>query len=1423
MEGDYLSRTTLSALACCFGLAFTGSATAEVAQASTESESVALANVSNTASVVASRSFELVSRAEDEPLLVDFPDSFTLRPSISADGRFVAFRSSATNLVAGDTNSGSDIFVYDRDSDTTELLNAGSNSTSTDPAISADGRFVAFISTSDNLVAGDNDGFADVFLYDRNTNATELLTPGPDTSVVGASPSISADGRFVVFSSGGLTIYDRQTRSTELLIDGFFRGGAPSISGDGRFVAFRSPDTDLVAGDNNGVTDIFIHDRDTGITERVTTGGPGETFDPSISANGRFVAFESQANNLVVGDTNAGRDIFVYDRETGTTELLTQGANSNNNRPSISADGRFVAFASSASNLVAGDINGNTDIFIYDRETDVTELVTQGADAFSRLVVISADGQTIAFETEADNLVTGDAPDTIEVVVFDRTQDNFERIPSAAIPFIVAGSNGLNRVSSISANGQFVAFQSLATNLVTADTNGNIEDLFLYNRETQSNVNITQGGNGRSFDSSLSADGRFVAFTSSANNLAVGDTNNRADVFVYDRDSDTTQLLSAGGNDNSSSASISGGGRFVAFSSFASNLVAGDANGQCDIFLYNRETQSNVNITQGGNARSSDPSLSADGRFVAFTSSANNLATGDTNDRLNVFVYDRDSGTTQLLTAGGNGNSFSASISGDGRFVAFSSSASNLVAGDTNGQSDIFVYDRDADTIELLMAVGDEVSSQPSISADGQFVAFQSDRTVSEFGTLSNVFVFDRDTNTIESVTEIANASGGSPSISGDGQVISFHSGATNLANDGTSYQDVFVAVANNLPTADSITVATNEDTPVAVTVTGFDPEQQALTFEVVTPPANGALTGTAPDFIYTPNTDFFGTDSFTFAANDGTISGEPATVGITVVSVNDAPVASGIGGGVTDTTTAEDTSVALTLEGNDVDGDPLTYVVVTAPASGTLSGTAPNLTYTPTADFSGADAFSFAVSDGTLTSATVTISITVESINDAPVAVPQSLTTSTNSPLAITLTGNDSDTDALSFAIVGSPANGTLSGALPDLVYTPANGFVGTESFTFTVSDGTSISSAASVLVEVIAASVPPPVNTTPVADALSVSTPIATPVSVTLTGSDADGDPLNFTIVSPPANGALSGMSPDLVYTPDANFLGADSFVFAVSDGQNTSAATTVAIEVVDGSVELLSAVLPTSRSVEVGATATAFATLINSGVATAQGCSLRLPDAVAAEFFYQTSDSVTNEAIGLPNQPVSIPPGGSQSFVFGVTPTEEMLSTAVALVFQCENSLDAPSFVGLNTLLLSASATPVPDLIALAATLTNNGVMELDDNNGFFTAATINVGSAATITVSADTAEASLPMALSLCQTDPATSVCINPEVPSAGPVIVDIAEGDSPTFAVFASASEPLGLDPATSRVFLRFSDELGVVRGATSVAVQNARW
>jgi Tol biopolymer transport system component len=270
-------------------------------------------------------------------------NGFSFNPSVSADGRFVAFDSEASSLVAGDLNGASDVFVHDRRTGRTRRVSVRStgaegNDESFSPSVSADGRFVAFDSDASTLVAGDLNGAGDVFVHDRRTGRT--------TRVSLNSAGAGGNGESI----------------------------NPSISAGGRFVAFQSSASNLVAGDDNGFSDVFVRDRRTGRTRRMSlrsSGAEGNngSVDPSVSADGRFVAFQSLASNLVAGDANDVGDVFVRDRRMGRTSRVSvssAGAEGDNGSvdPSISADGRLVAFVSDASNLVAGDGNGILDVFV---------------------------------------------------------------------------------------------------------------------------------------------------------------------------------------------------------------------------------------------------------------------------------------------------------------------------------------------------------------------------------------------------------------------------------------------------------------------------------------------------------------------------------------------------------------------------------------------------------------------------------------------------------------------------------------------------------------------------------------------------------------------------------------------------------------------------------------------------------------------------------------------------------------------------------------------------------------------------------------------------------------------------------------------------------------------------------------------------
>ncbi|PYK07918.1 MAG: hypothetical protein DME65_15340 [Verrucomicrobia bacterium] len=255
--------------------------------------------------------------------------------------------------------------------------------------------------------------------------------------------------------------------------------------------------------------------------------------------------------------------------------------------------------------------------------------------------------------------------------------------------------------------------------------------------------------------------------------------------------------------------------------------------------------------------------------------------------------------------------------------------------------------------------------------------------------------------------------------------------------------------------------------------------------------------------------------------------------------------------------TTDEDTAKAITLNGSDPNGDALTYTVTSDPSHGTLSGTAPNETYTPNANYNGSDNFTFKVNDGQVDSADATVSITVSPVNDAPVANSQSVTTDEDTAKAITLSASDADRNGLIYTITKYPLYGTLSGIAPNLTYTPNANYNGSDSFKFKGNDGTVDSNEAMVSITIS------PVNDAPVADSQSVTTNEDTAKAITLTTSDVDGDTLAYIIMGP-AHGALSGMEPNLTYTPNANYHGPDSFKFKVNDGTIDSNEATVSITV-------------------------------------------------------------------------------------------------------------------------------------------------------------------------------------------------------------------------------------------------------------------
>ena len=712
-------------------------------------------------------------------------------------------------------------------------------------SVSGDGRYVAFDTGATNLVPGDANGVIDVYLKDRTTGEVVRVSRG----LAGAEPNARSFG--------------------------------PSISRDGRWVAFYSNASNLVAGDTNGLVDAFVFDRVLQSTVRVSvsSGGAEKTWDPAaaendfippgtsvvISATGRFVLFSSRAANLVPGDTNAMIDVFVRDRDTDGDALFdepggvtttrvsvatdgTQG-NANSYAEAITPDGRHVSFISYASTLVAGDTNADAeqpwlslvDVFVRDRNTDGNATLDEvGGVRTVRVSVTSAGGQTTL---------------------------------------------GRSVGGGLSDNGRFVVFGSSSDELVPEDDN-NKEDVFVHDRNPDgdaafdepgqvatSRISVSSTGeegndyvdHGDGYHAaSISASGRFVSFTSESTNLAANDHNGQADIFVRDRDIDndgvfdeagfvSTSRVSVASDDTeqvqtgsfSSRSTISADGRIVVFWSTAANLVPDDTNNLRDLFAFDQFAWSLTSLGQPG-ASVVNLEVSGDGRWIVFESAGS------------IYLRDRSRPDTDLaatqrvdVSASGvpaAGASTTPEISEDGRFVVFASVAANLVAGDTNGVSDIFVRDRDVDLDGILdeagqvrvfranvgpggtQAVGGP-SDGPSLSPNGEWIAFSSLATnlgVTPQG-FRQVYRHHRLTRVTIGISQ-RNGLGGNgdsraPAVSNNG-VVAFESASNSLTYDTNGEVDVYASIPPELTgfTGPYLYAMSRYDADVSFTGSGSEP-----------------------------------------------------------------------------------------------------------------------------------------------------------------------------------------------------------------------------------------------------------------------------------------------------------------------------------------------------------------------------------------------------------------------------------------------------------------------------------------------------------------------------------------------------------------------------------------------------------------------
>jgi Tol biopolymer transport system component len=831
----------------------------------------------------------------------------SLPASISADGRFVLFESRASDLVPGDTNQASDIFVRDLSSNLTLLVSVGTNGavgngSSFSAALTPDGRFVAFVSTARNLVPGDTNGIADVFVRDLQSNITTLASvgaQGPPTgpAAVSETPRITPDGRYVAFYStasnfvagagGSPNIYVRDRLSGATIwasiaasnaVNSVFLQTNPAcfnhaISADGQFVSYEASPGPHSALNSAGL--ILRYSLQSGLTDLVHTNAAIQkaAFEDirslDFTPDGRFIAFVANTNSA--GTTNTC--ILVWDAFSGATTLAsgdlsnTVPANSICDWPTIDPTGRFVAFLSSATNLATNTLVGDFHLYRRDLQTGTTVLVDADTNAVGSILSpatipqLSANGSLIAFEAADGNLVPNDRNHASDVFARDLSTGAIDMISARhpELPSLSPNAPSALLNAAASSDGRYVAFSSEADNLVPNDTNG-FRDVFVRDTLDGKNflVSIATNGtpaDGASSEPATSADGRYVVFTSRADNLTAGDTNNTLDVFLRDRLNGTTTLVSvstnsvAPGNDASYSPAVSGDGNFILFRSKAGNLAPGAfPAGVENLFLRNVQAAATYALTTGGVSASS---TTADGRFVLFFGTASGSQTS-------LYLWDSLSNarvyTNTPLTAPGT-----VSVSPAGNRLAYAAG------------NQLRAIDRAANTNWVIGPAGGGSHIGMVFSADSRWLTYAAPPSL---GGISQVYLYDFQTGTNRLLSQSFNAvdpgndASDSPTISGDGRFVAYRSKAGNLVpNDANGVSDIFLydLVSTNTTLLSASSFA-NRSADLFSLLPGFSGDGRTLLFQswasdLVTGDANGSSDLFAYTLSNTPSlTAFFAT-----------------------------------------------------------------------------------------------------------------------------------------------------------------------------------------------------------------------------------------------------------------------------------------------------------------------------------------------------------------------------------------------------------------------------------------------------------------------------------------------------------------------------------------------------------------------------------
>ena len=740
---------------------------------------------------------------------------------LSTNGRYALFESVASDLVAGDTNGATDIFVRDILNGVTTLVSANTNGGFANgncrgARMTPDGHYVAFVSTANNLVTGDTNGIADIFVRDLQAGSTTLVSVGAKNLPSGStseSPEITPDGRYVAFYSTATNLVAGTSTNAEIYVRDLVAGITilastnaraalnavqhtsiavsynHAISADGKYVAYEASPAIGVGNISSGV--ILRYQMDSGLTDVVHTnaavpaGRAEDIRSLDLTPDGRVIAFIANTN----GAQGLTTCVAVWDAQTGIATLAsgtlsnTVPANSTCDWPTLDVSGRWLSFISTATNLTTNTLSGDCHIYVRDLVSNVTVIADADTNGIGTGVTLetvprfSADARYLAFGGLDSNLIPEDRNRGFDLVLRDLFTGGVEMISARASGLPSQTPNGASGwgTSSISGNGRVIAFSSDANNLTLNDTN-QVRDVYVRDLFTGTNSLVsvaTNGfsGDGISTDAAISSDGTFVAFASRADNLATGDNNNTFDVFVRDLQGGTTRLASinsgnnGSGNNDSFSPAISTGGRYVLFRSRANNLLPSGliALSGTNLFVRDLLLNSTYAMTTSGVYTAS---MTPDGRRVAFVD-------GNGSPAGKLYVWD-SSQQRRIYTNSAAGLSF-ISISPDGNHLAYWTGSS--------GVTNLFVADLAASTTtSVISAVSPNSRTGLRFSSDGRFLAFSANQN-----STNQVYLYDFQNGTTLLVSQIPGSgtpAGGpsdSPDISADGRFVAFRSKANGL------------------------------------------------------------------------------------------------------------------------------------------------------------------------------------------------------------------------------------------------------------------------------------------------------------------------------------------------------------------------------------------------------------------------------------------------------------------------------------------------------------------------------------------------------------------------------------------------------------------------------------------------------------------